>query len=77
MAVQYICDGCNAPVENPVKVGKVVQREYCETCAKVADDFVTTEERIRKETQAAFAKERNDLIATYAKDGFKLPDIPT
>lgn len=74
MAVSYTCDGCGATVENPVKVGKVLQREYCEACAVKANEFVATEEALRKRTQQTFIEGRAALIAQH--EGFRLPDVP-
>ena len=45
MATFYSCDGCGTRVELPVKVGFVLKREYCPTCAEIADRFVKEEEK--------------------------------
>ena len=76
MSVSYHCDGCGVAVENPAIVGKVVQRDYCETCAGRANRFVDAEEALRRETQQAFAQSRAKLIADCSEGNFKLPDVP-
>lgn len=76
MAIQYSCDGCGAPVENPVKVGHVVKRDYCETCKEIAERFMREEEALRKATHERFMDDRALLIARYSAGNFKLPDLP-
>ena len=77
MATFFRCDGCGEGVDSPKKVGFVIRREYCETCAAVADKFLHEEEELRKATQERFVDERALLIARFSADGFKLPDLPT
>jgi hypothetical protein len=72
--IHFSCDGCGEPVETPVKIGKVIEREYCETCAVLAQKFIDAEEALRVQTQAAFQREREALIAVHTD--FKLPDVP-
>jgi hypothetical protein len=72
--ILYRCDGCREPVETPVRIGKVIEREYCATCAELAQKFVDAEEALRVQTQAAFQREREALIAVHTD--FKLPDVP-
>ena len=76
MATYYACDGCGAAVDSPKKVGFVLKRDYCPTCAAIADKFLHEEEELRKATQERFVDERALLIARYAVDNFKLPDLP-
>lgn len=75
MSIAYHCDGCNDPVENPVKVGKVTPRDYCADCAVKAEDFVAAEEELRRVTHEKFIDARAVLIATASAGGFKLPDV--
>lgn len=77
MAISYSCDGCAKPVESPKKVGHVVRREYCETCAEIAENFIEQEEALRKATQERFVDDRALLIARFSAGNFKLPDLPT
>ena len=77
MAISYSCDGCGKPVENPVKVGHVVKRDYCAECATAADAFIEAEEVLRQDAQTRFIDERAALIAKYSAGNFKLPDLPT
>ena len=77
MATYYACDGCGAAVDSPKKVGHVLKRDYCPTCAAIADEFLHEEEELRKATQERFVDERALLIARFSADGFKLPDLPT
>lgn len=75
MSVSLHCDGCGKPVENPVKVGHITERDYCEECATVAGRFVDAEEALRKTTQERFVDDRALLIAQFSTGGFKLPDV--
>ena len=77
MATFFRCDGCGEAVDSPKKVGFVIRREYCESCAAIADEFLREEEELRKDTQERFVDERALLIARFSIDGFKLPDLPT
>ena len=74
MATHFVCDGCGSPVENPVKVGHIVKREYCPDCAKTADEYVDAEEAMRKKLHEQFIDRRAALIARYPN--FRLPDCP-
>ena len=76
MAVFFKCDGCGEGVDSPRRVGFVLKRDYCPTCAEIADKFLHEEEELRKVTQERFVDERAALIARYGADNFKLPDIP-
>ena len=77
MAILYQCDGCGEGGDAPKRVGFVMKREYCPTCAEIADEFLREEEELRKDTQERFVDERALLIARFSIDGFKLPDLPT
>ena len=74
MAINFICDGCAKPVENPVKVGFVIQREYCETCADAANQYIAAEEALRKTVHERFIDDRAALIARFSANNFRLPD---
>ena len=74
MATYFMCDGCAKPVENPVKVGFVIQREYCETCADAANQYIAAEEALRKTVHERFIDDRAALIARFSANHFKLPD---
>ena len=76
MAAYFKCDGCGEPVENPVKVGHILQRDYCEKCKEIAERFIGEEEELRKATQTRFVDDRALLIARYQAGNFKLPDLP-
>ena len=75
MASYFVCDGCGNRVDMPKKVGHIVKREYCETCAATAEKFIAEEEALRRAIQEKFVDDRAALIAKYT--GFKLPDVPT
>lgn len=77
MAIFFKCDGCGQAVESPKKVGFVIRREYCDTCAEIADRFVREEEKLRKAAQERFVDDRALLIARYSAGNFRLPDLPT
>lgn len=76
MAVSFTCDGCRQPVDRPKQIGHVLRREYCEQCAATAEKFLNDEESLRKALHEKFVDDRAALIARYAVDGFKLPDVP-
>jgi len=76
MSISFHCDGCGAAVDMPKKVGHIVKREYCETCAEIADRFVREEEELRKATQERFVDDRALLIVRFSAGNFHLPDIP-
>ena len=71
------CDGCGEPVNDPVKVGHVVKRDYCVSCAAIANEFIDAEEVLRRDTQTRFIDERALLIVKYSAGLLKLPDLPT
>lgn len=75
MATIVTCDGCNTPVTEPKRIGHVTPREYCEACAKRADDFQADEEALRKNLHDKFVADRAELIAKFSENGFQLPDI--
>ena len=76
MALHFSCDGCAKPVENPVKVGHVIQREYCPDCAEAANQYIAAEEALRKTVHERFIDDRAALIARFSANNFKLPDTP-
>ena len=76
MSTSFHCDGCRESVEIPIKVGHILRREYCESCAMVANQFVDAEEALRKSTHEKFAADRELLIVRFSANGFKLPDVP-
>ena len=76
MTTLYVCDGCGAGVEKPLKLGHVLKREYCEACGPRARLFVEAEEELRKRLHEQFHADRDLLIAKASEGGFKLPDIP-
>ncbi len=75
MTTLFLCDGCGTHVENSVKLGHALKRDYCGTCAPNARSFVMAEEQLRVETQTAFADRRDKLIEQHGAGGFKLPDV--
>ena len=77
MASSFTCDGCGAAVENPAKVGHVLQRDYCEKCKPLAESFMASEEELRAATQAGFAMARGVLIDEVKAKLKLLPDVPT
>lgn len=75
MAASYTCDGCSENVEKPKVVGHVIKRDYCESCAALAEAFLAEEEAERVAVQTAFLGKREKLVKKYGKGGFKLPDV--
>lgn len=75
MSISYSCDGCGANVTEPINVGHVTKRDYCEKCAEKAEAFIAEEEQLRKDTQEKFIDDRAALIAKYSEGGFQLPDV--
>lgn len=75
MAISYSCDGCGTKVTEPIKIGNVTKREYCEKCAEKAEAFIADEEQLRKDTHEKFIDDRAALIAKYSEGGFHLPDV--
>lgn len=76
MAATYTCDGCGSNVAKPKQVGHVIKRDYCETCAVKAEDFLEAEELLRKVHAEQFIAARQAFINTAATGNFKLPDVP-
>lgn len=76
MAASYVCDGCGKAVASPKKIGHVIPRDYCETCAEKAESYLNEEEALRVRLQIDFANERSILIGKYLQGGFNLPDLP-
>lgn len=77
MARVISCDGCGGQVAEPIVVGHVIKRDYCEECAKSAEAFLAAEEDNRAHFHRRFAEIRENLIKVHGMDGaFKLPDVP-
>jgi hypothetical protein len=76
VAASYSCDGCGVKIDEPLIVGHIVKRDYCEACARKAEAFLEAEELLRANASHQFVTARAALIATAAIDGFKLPDVP-
>lgn len=76
MASSFTCDGCGCNLVKPVVVGYIIKRDYCEDCAGIAAAFLEADEVERLAAQSAFQGKREKLINEYAKDNFKLPDVP-
>lgn len=76
MASTYICDGCHAPVAEPVKVGHVLARDYCEACAEAANAFIAAEDKERAAVHSVFQGKREKLVKKFGANGFLLPDVP-
>lgn len=75
MAISFSCDGCGNPVTDPVKIGHITRREYCEECKVIAERFVEAEESLRATTHERFIDDRALLVAKFSEGGFRLPDI--
>lgn len=73
--ISYSCDGCGTKVTDPVKVGHITRRDYCEKCAEIAKQFIADEEALRVELQEKFVDARALLIAKYSENNFHLPDV--
>lgn len=76
MAAAYTCDGCGCNVAQPVVVGHVLKRDYCDPCATKAKAFLEAEELLRDACYGQFIAARQTLINTNSEGGFKLPDVP-
>lgn len=74
MAATYSCDGCGNPIDKPIVLGKIVKRDYCETCAEAAATFTMAEEALRAAAHEKFIADRALLIERFSANGFKLPD---
>lgn len=75
MAIIIQCDGCTSPITEPIAVGQVIKREYCEDCAKLAEQFLDAEIRLRKSIHDEFLKCRVALVKKFSAKSFKLPDV--
>ena len=76
MAASFTCDGCGENVDKPSVVGYVLKRDFCETCAPVAESFLVEEENERMAVQVVFASKREKLLKKYGEVIKKLPDVP-
>lgn len=76
MAAAFSCDGCSTSIQNPVVVGRVLKRDYCEDCAAKARAYIDAEEEMRKRLVVSFEEDRGLLIAAASEGGFRLPDVP-
>lgn len=75
MASSYTCDGCKLTVVEPTKVGHVLPRDYCATCAELAQQFIEAEQKEREMVHSAFQSKREKLIKKFGANGFLLPDV--
>lgn len=77
MARAFTCDGCGANVEKPKVIGRIIPRDYCDSCATNAEAFLVAEEDNRAHIHRHFEEVRSNLIIVHGKEGqFKLPDVP-
>lgn len=75
MSVSFSCDGCGKPLDEPVKVGHVIIRDYCTECSEKAERFLKAEESLRETLYERFTDDRALLIANFGEK-FRLPDVP-
>ena len=75
MAASFTCDGCGCNVAVPMVVGHVIKRDYCESCEKVAKEFLECQDEERISVQSVFQGKREKLVKKYGKENFKLPDV--
>lgn len=76
MAAIYKCDGCGKEVGTPMQVGFVLRRDYCPECAKLAQDFLDAEEKMRADICDAFRLGREKMVKTARLLLKELPDVP-
>ncbi len=78
MALKIICDGCGEQLEDKEVMvrGLVIQRQYCEGCAGVADTFSATRDEVHTGLAKRWAMDIKKLHARFTKDhpDFTLPD---
>jgi hypothetical protein len=76
MAITYLCDGCNAPIVEPIKVGHVIRRDYCAECAETANGLQTEIDRIHSQLSASWHSRVEKARAAVKKKLRVLPDVP-
>lgn len=78
MAASYSCDGCGKQVKDPVKLGHVIRRDYCEDCAKLVKEFLDRETTLISAVVKTYINERAELIKKFSRIGkltIQLPDV--
>lgn len=76
MAVHHVCDGCGARIEGDdfEKVGHVIRREYCPSCAVKANDFLRRQGEIHTNAAATYKGDMELLLADMHGRLNMLPD---
>jgi hypothetical protein len=74
MAIRYECDGCGEAVEKPQKVGRFSQKEYCDKCAVVAQEFLDELDKAHTEMAAAWATAVSTIRMPYLGKLKAFPD---
>ena len=77
MAIRYACDGCGEMLrqgEEPKKLGIVVTREYCESCAPHAQNFLEAVSEAHTKVASAFRADLARIRAGFFEKLHRLPD---
>ncbi len=74
MTSAVICDGCDGVVKGePTKLGHIVQNDYCEKCAPVAQAYLDSIDCLHDKVSTLFETGLVDIQTKYRK---KLKGIP-
>ena len=74
MASATICDGCDGVVKGePTKLGHIVQNDYCEKCAPVAQEYLDAVDHLHDKVAEMYETGFIDIKTQYRK---KLKGIP-
>jgi hypothetical protein len=78
MAVVIKCDGCSATTKDEsefFKLGAIVERIYCEDCAKVMVEYERELRKRKEELREEHIKEINKVRYKYSQILELLPDV--
>lgn len=62
MAIQYICDGCGAPLDDGMQeFGWVIKTQYCGRCADIIAPFIAKKDDLHTKLAKRWKSGRNIL----------------
>lgn len=75
MTSAVICDGCHGVVQGePTKLGHIIQNDYCEKCAPLAQDYLDSIDRLHDMVAEKYEIGSVDIKNVYRKKLKSIPD---
>ena len=74
MSVTYACDGCSQFVEEPIKLGMVIRRDYCEKCAVPVRKYLEEQDELHDRLSSEWTLGMAELRKKWSEKAKVLPD---